>query len=119
MKSSWQSLSESLLESLAVLMATYNVGGNNATKVASKANLAATNPWDFLQAKNMRRTHYTMWEVDLERQLAAKPDVPAELRALSKSIWQNTQAASPSSHPTKSATKDSTGYSFAPRRWKR
>ena len=57
------------------------MGGNSATTVASKANLDATNLWAFLQAKNMRRTHYIMWEDDLERQLADKPDMPAELRA--------------------------------------
>ena len=66
---------------LAVLLATCNMGGNNATKDASEANLDATNLWAFFQAKNIRRTHYMMWEDDLERQLAEKPDMPAELRA--------------------------------------
>jgi len=66
---------------LAVLLAIGTMGGNNASKDAVKANLDATNLWAFFQAKNLRRTHYMMWRDDLERQLAANPDMAPELRA--------------------------------------
>jgi hypothetical protein len=65
---------------LAVLLAICNMGGSNATKDASKANLDATNLWAFFQAKNLRRTHYMMWRDDLERQLVENPDMPAAWR---------------------------------------
>ncbi|MEM7751464.1 MAG: DUF4337 domain-containing protein [Pseudomonadota bacterium] len=65
---------------LAVLLAMCNMGGNNATKDAAKANLDATNLWAFFQAKNLRRTHYILWRDDLERELAGKPEMAAEFR---------------------------------------
>ena len=65
---------------LAVLLAVCNMGGNNATKDALKANLDATNLWAFFQTKNIRRTHYMMWRDDLERRLADRPDMSAETR---------------------------------------
>ncbi len=63
---------------LAVLLAICSMGGNNATKDASKANLDATNLWAFFQAKNIRRMHYMMWRDDLERQLVELPDLSEE-----------------------------------------
>ena len=45
---------------LAVLLAICGVGGSNAAKDASKANLDATNLWAFFQAKNQRRTQYLL-----------------------------------------------------------
>lgn len=65
---------------LAVLLAICSMGGNNATKDASKANLDATNLWAFFQAKNIRRMHYMMWRDDLERQLVELPDLSEEAR---------------------------------------
>ena len=65
---------------LAVLLAMCNMGGNNATKDAAKANLDATNTWAFFQAKNLRRTHYMMWRDELERELAEKTDMSPALR---------------------------------------
>ena len=41
---------------LAVLLAICSVGGANATKDATRANIEATNTWAFYQAKNIRRT---------------------------------------------------------------
>ena len=41
---------------LAVLLAICNVGGANATKDATHANIAASDMWSFYQAKNIRRT---------------------------------------------------------------
>ena len=40
---------------LAVLLAICGVGGGNATKDATRANIEAANTWAFFQAKNMRR----------------------------------------------------------------
>lgn len=65
---------------LAVLLAICNMGGNNASKDAAKANLDATNLWAFFQAKNLRRTHYIMWRDDLERQLEAQPNLADDAR---------------------------------------
>lgn len=68
------------IAALAVLLAICNMGGNNASKDAAKANLDATNIWAFFQAKNLRRTHYMMWRDDLERQLIGQEDLPDEQR---------------------------------------
>ena len=68
------------IAALAVLLAICNMGGNNASKDAAKANLDATNIWAFFQAKNLRRTHYMMWRDDLERQLTGQEDLPDEQR---------------------------------------
>jgi len=68
------------IAALAVLLAICNVGGENAAKDAAKANLDATNLWAFFQAKNLRRTHYIMWRDELERKLAADPEMPTALR---------------------------------------
>ena len=45
---------------LAVLLAICNVGGANATKDATHANIAASDTWAFFQAKNIRRTSTTL-----------------------------------------------------------
>ena len=42
---------------LAVLLAICSVGGANAAKDATRANIEATNTWAFYQAKNIRRVH--------------------------------------------------------------
>jgi len=65
---------------LAVLLAICNVGGDNASKDAAKANLDATNLWAFFQAKYIRRTQYSLSRDSLERELLAAPNMPQELR---------------------------------------
>ena len=40
---------------LAVLLAICGMGGGNAAKDATRANIEASNTWAFFQAKNMRR----------------------------------------------------------------
>jgi len=57
---------------LAVLLAVCNVGGANAAKDATRANIEASNIWAFFQAKNLRRTMYTVAAEDLEATLAAQ-----------------------------------------------
>lgn len=60
---------------LAVLLAIASVGGGNATKDATRANLDATNMWAFFQAKNMRR-HVLRTQIDeLELKLVAEPQL--------------------------------------------
>jgi hypothetical protein len=66
---------------LAVLLAICNVGGGNATKDATRANIEAANTWAFFQAKNIRRTAIVMAADELELMLASQPQMPAESKA--------------------------------------
>ena len=65
---------------LAVLLAICNVGGANATKDATHANIAASDTWAFYQAKNIRRTSTLLSLSELELMLAAQPGMPEEAR---------------------------------------
>jgi hypothetical protein len=65
---------------LAVLLAICNVGGANATKDATHANIAASDTWAFFQAKNIRRTATTLAANELELLLAAQPGMPGEAK---------------------------------------
>jgi hypothetical protein len=67
---------------LAVVLAICALGGSNATKNATNANIDATNTWSFFQAKNMRRTGYLLAVDALETDLAANPSMPTEGRKL-------------------------------------
>jgi hypothetical protein len=58
---------------LAVLLAICNVGGANAAKDATRANIEAANKWAFYQAKTIRRTSYQLATSDLELLLANQP----------------------------------------------
>jgi Domain of unknown function (DUF4337) len=63
---------------LAVLLAICGVGGGNATKDATRANIEASNTWAFFQAKNMRRNTLQLAANQLELSLAAQPGMTAE-----------------------------------------
>ncbi len=65
---------------LAVLLAICNVGGANAAKDANRANIEASNIWAFFQAKNLRRTAYSVAADDLEVMLAAQPGLTGAAR---------------------------------------
>ena len=65
---------------LAVLLAICNVGGANATKDATHANIAASDTWAFFQAKNIRRNATNLAADQLDLLLAALPDMPAPAR---------------------------------------
>src|SRR6476619_6817791 len=65
---------------LAVLLAICNVGGANATKDATHANIAASDTWAFFQAKNIRRNSTTLAVNELELLLAAQPGMPDEAK---------------------------------------
>jgi hypothetical protein len=49
------------------------MGGGNAAKDATRANIEVTNMWAFFQAKNIRRTSYSVAADDLELQLKTNP----------------------------------------------
>jgi Domain of unknown function (DUF4337) len=65
---------------LAVLLAICGVGGANATKDATRANIEASNTWAFFQAKNIRRNSTNLAADQLELFLAALPQMPASAR---------------------------------------
>ena len=65
---------------LATLLAICTLGGGNATKEATRANIDATNLWNFFQAKNTRRELYAVASDDLELFLKAYPALPPEAR---------------------------------------
>ena len=65
---------------LAVLLAVCSVGGGNAAKDATRANIDAANTWAFFQAKNIRRSSITMAADELELLQAAQPNMPADAR---------------------------------------
>ncbi|MGE0766284.1 MAG: DUF4337 domain-containing protein [Hyphomicrobiaceae bacterium] len=65
---------------LATLLAICGVGGGNAAKDATRANIDLTNMWGFFQAKNIRRTAFTLAGDELELTLKASPTVPDEAR---------------------------------------
>ena len=66
---------------LAVLLALCGMGGGNAAKDATRANIEATNTWNFFQAKNIRRDGIRRAADELELQLLANPAMPASARA--------------------------------------
>jgi hypothetical protein len=66
---------------LAALLAVCTLGGDNAAKDATRANIEATNLWGFFQAKNIRRTAYTIAADDLELMVRSSSPMPAEARA--------------------------------------
>src|SRR5262249_56512917 len=65
---------------LAVLLAICGVGGGNATKDATRANIEASNTWAFFQAKNIRRNTTNLAADQLDLFLAALPQMPATAR---------------------------------------
>ncbi len=67
---------------LAVVLAICALGGSNATKNATNANIDATNTWAFFQAKNMRRTSYILAADTLEADLATNLSMPAQARTV-------------------------------------
>jgi hypothetical protein len=58
---------------LAVLLAVCSVGGGNAAKDATRANIDAADTWAFYQAKSIRRTSYAIAAEELELTLTTQP----------------------------------------------
>jgi hypothetical protein len=65
---------------LAVLLAICGVGGANAAKDATRANIEASNTWAFYQAKTIRRTSYTLAADELELTLTTEPGIAGPAR---------------------------------------
>jgi hypothetical protein len=65
---------------LAVLLAICGVGGANAAKDATRANIEASNTWAFYQAKTIRRTSYTLAADELDLMLATQPGLAGPAR---------------------------------------
>jgi hypothetical protein len=65
---------------LAVLLAICGVGGGNATKDSTRANIEAANTWAFFQAKNMRRNAVQLAATQLELTAAAQAGLPPDVR---------------------------------------
>jgi nitroreductase len=65
---------------LAVLLAICGVGGANAAKDATRANIEASNTWAFYQAKTIRRTSYTLAADELDLMLATQPGLTGPAR---------------------------------------
>ena len=65
---------------LATLLAICGVGGGNATKDSTRANIEVTNMWAFFQAKNVRRTAFSLAADELELSLKTNPGMPPEAR---------------------------------------
>ena len=66
---------------VAVLLAVCATGGGNATKDATRANIEATNTWNFFQAKNARRNALRLTIDTLELQASTQPGLDAAGRA--------------------------------------
>lgn len=65
---------------LAMLLAICGMGGGNAAKDATRANIEASNMWAFFQAKNIRRTSFSLAADDLELSLKTNATMPPEGR---------------------------------------
>lgn len=66
---------------LATLLAICSMGGDNAAKDATRANIEASNTWAFFQAKNIRRSIFTVASDELDLMLKAYPGIAADARA--------------------------------------
>jgi nitroreductase len=77
---------------LAVLLAICNVGGSNATKDATRANIDASDTWSFYQAKTIRRTSYMLAADELEMLLAAQPGLAGPARKVLEDKIQSHRA---------------------------
>jgi hypothetical protein len=61
------------IAALAVMLSICSVGGDNATKDATRTNIQASDTWAFYQAKAIRQTTYKMSAEGLELRLATEP----------------------------------------------
>jgi hypothetical protein len=71
---------------LAVLLAVCSVGGDNAAKDATRANIEASNTWAFFQAKNIRRQNLRVTIDELEIKLTEAGLSTATREAVTKKI---------------------------------
>jgi hypothetical protein len=74
---------------LAVLLAVCGMGGGNAAKDATRANIEASNTWAFFQAKNIRRQTLRISIDELEIRLTDPNIAPAMRAAITKKIAEH------------------------------
>jgi hypothetical protein len=67
---------------LAVILAICSMGGDNAAKEATRNNIAATDTWAFMQAKNIRRQMMRLQVDDLDILAASQPQLSDAVRAM-------------------------------------
>jgi hypothetical protein len=66
---------------VAMLLAITSLGGSNASKVMTNANIQASDTYGFYQAKYARQTTYRLAADQLEAQLAVSPAMPQPAKA--------------------------------------
>jgi hypothetical protein len=71
---------------MAVLLAICGVGGGNAAKDATRANIEASNTWAFFQAKNIRRQTLRNAVDEFEIRLTEPGLAPATREVITKKI---------------------------------
>ena len=69
-----------LISALAMVLAITALGGNKTTKLLIASSIEASDTWAFFQAKTLRQTILTLSADDVEGQLAASRDLPADVR---------------------------------------
>ena len=67
---------------MAMLLAITSLGGGNAAEDVANNNIHASDTWAFYQAKSIRQTTMRVAADQLEADLSANPNMPAEARAL-------------------------------------
>lgn len=70
-----------LIAFFAMLLAITGLGSNNAMKEALNENIAASNAYNFFQAKNMRQTSYNLAADEFELAWVQDPALPESARA--------------------------------------
>jgi Domain of unknown function (DUF4337) len=72
------------------MLAICGMGGGNAAKDSTRANIEAANIWNFFQAKNLRRQAIRLQNSDLELQMITNSSLTAEGKAaIEKRIADN------------------------------
>jgi hypothetical protein len=66
---------------VAMLLAITALGGSNATKTMTNANIQASDIYGYYQAKDIRQTVYRVAAEQLEAQLLARPGMPDAARS--------------------------------------
>ena len=69
-----------LIAFFAMLLAVTGLGSNNAMKEALNENIAASNAYNFYQAKNMRQTSYNLAADQIELAWSQDPALPESAR---------------------------------------